>query len=71
MTPFEISRIETKSGTYRLAGHYDLSGKSLSVEFTSAEFMGTDGWVAIAVNSKKGQKRLQGIMPDVLLHLEV
>ncbi len=71
MTPFDISRLETKSGTYKIKGSYDLSGKSLNFDFESLAMMGTDGWVELNPDSKAGKRQLQAIMPDLLSHLEV
>ncbi|QIZ75625.1 hypothetical protein [Ferrimonas lipolytica] len=71
MTPFEISRIETASGVYRISGSYDLSGRALQFDFTAAAVMATDGWEELNVKSKGGLARLQKLIPELLLHLEV
>ncbi|WP_035387474.1 hypothetical protein [Ferrimonas senticii] len=71
MTPFEIARLESRFGTYRVAGNYDLSTRALQIDFTSAAKLGTDGWVEINVNAKAGIAELQKLMPELLQQLEV
>ncbi|WP_298445278.1 hypothetical protein [uncultured Ferrimonas sp.] len=71
MTPFEISRLDTPVGVYRISGRYDLSGRALQFEWDELAIMGTDGWDKLNPASKAGKAQLQKLLPHLLLHLEV
>jgi hypothetical protein len=63
---FSISRIHTSVGIFRLKGDISTTNELC---YSVAEFMGSDGWVEIDLESKNGKSVLSKIKNDVLLHL--
>lgn len=48
MKPFAISRLNTKQGTFRITGLFELkTPQNIAIEITSIDIMGTDGWVLL------------------------
>jgi len=60
---FEISRIHTKSGIFRLSGILE-NGDSL--RFKTVELMGTDGWRNFDFESSSGQTLMSEIREELL-----
>ncbi|MBQ4835711.1 MULTISPECIES: hypothetical protein [Pseudoalteromonas] len=63
---FIITRIKTSIGIFRLEGNISASGLLC---FSTAEFMGTDGWVEIDLESESGTSILSKIEGEVASHL--
>ncbi|MGY3572596.1 hypothetical protein [Vibrio paucivorans] len=66
---FNISRINTPIGIFRLSGDISESEQPPTLTYNDAEFMGTDGWVLINTASEHGSSILTQIEPYVLEHL--
>ncbi|MDB1125084.1 hypothetical protein [Vibrio algarum] len=66
---FEISRLNTSIGIFKLSGEFSDSSDIIMVNYSSAEFMGSDGWVAINIDSQAGLLLLNKIPTDVIKHL--
>lgn len=69
MKSFKISRIHTKLGIFRLSGVVNDEVGPESIRYTSAEFMGTDGWCELDIQSEHSQNLLRNIRNEVLQHL--
>ncbi|MBW3697725.1 hypothetical protein EK599_18760 [Vibrio sp. T187] len=63
---FTITRIHTQVGIFKLKGDISVS---CEVCYSSAEFMGSDGWVEIDLKSEYGKSVLSKIESDVVRHL--
>ncbi|RXF04361.1 hypothetical protein [Pseudoalteromonas sp. PS5] len=63
---FTITRIQTPIGIFRLKGFMPVTA---TISFSHAEFMGSDGWVEIDLESDGGRSILSRIEADVILHL--
>ena len=50
MKKFHISRINTPQGIYRVSGSYSVD-EPVTIELSSLEIMGTDGWVQLRLES--------------------
>lgn len=68
--PFHITRLHTEVGIFRLSGEMD-SIAPLSIRYTEADFMGTDGWRSLDLTSDAAKTVLARIRPEVLCHLGV
>lgn len=66
---FEISRIHTHSGIFRLSGQLFSTGCESRVAFKKVEFMGTDGWRNLDLESTSGKEILAKIRSEVISHL--
>ncbi|MGF1685080.1 hypothetical protein L4C36_00010 [Photobacterium japonica] len=66
---FSISRINTSVGIFKLSGDWSANVSAPAVTFSCAEFMGTDGWVAMKIESDAGALLLKQIEADVVRHL--
>ncbi|CAM3700277.1 Aminomethyltransferase folate-binding domain-containing protein [Vibrio cholerae] len=69
MESFKISRIHTKLGIFRLSGIFNNEVDHANISYISAEFMGTDGWCELDLQSKHTQSVLRNIQIEVLQHL--
>lgn len=69
MKNFKISRIHTKSGIFRLSGVINDEMSLESVRYFSADFMGTDGWCELDIQSEHTQNLLRSIKNEVFQHL--
>ncbi|HAS8376063.1 TPA: hypothetical protein I7762_20980, partial [Vibrio vulnificus] len=69
MESFKISRIHTKSGIFRLSGNINDGIGLENIKFISAEYMGTDGWCELNLESEHTQRLLRSIQIEVLQHL--
>lgn len=68
MALFNISRLTTHYGTFKLTVKYE--EKSAFVEVTSIDMMGTDGWVPLTLNHSKTSKLIKQLQPELLNHLK-
>ncbi|WP_076409230.1 hypothetical protein [Shewanella sp. UCD-KL12] len=75
MAPFNISRIHTEHGIFRLSGNW-VKSKNTSQDdnfqnltITSLAFLGTDGWVDLDLTTKASQKITSALSPVVFEHL--
>lgn len=66
---FSISRIQTNKGTFRLQGAIATEGSEKHVSYESVEFMGTDGWCEMDLDSPHTKSLLAGIEDEVLSHV--
>lgn len=71
MKEFKVSRINTKLGIFRLAGKRLSSSEKVNVEYSSAEFMSTDGWCELDLASEHTRDILSRIQSEVLEHLSL
>ena len=70
MKSFNISRISTKLGTFRVSGQRCCDkGAKLKVE--SIEVMGTDGWVLLDHTSERVMVLIDDLTPELQAHLRV
>ncbi|MBY8317885.1 hypothetical protein KW543_19195 [Vibrio fluvialis] len=69
MKTFEISRIHTSAGIFRLSGYVSISGDRVTLEYHAAEFMGTDGWCELDIESEHVRSILAAIQPELIEHL--
>ncbi|MEI8605759.1 MULTISPECIES: hypothetical protein [Pseudoalteromonas] len=69
MENFKISRIYTKLGIFRLSGIINNERGIKNISYISAEYMGTDGWYELNLQSEHTQNLLRDIQIEVLQHL--
>lgn len=70
MQVFNISRLHTDCGIFKLSGTVHWSVQPYLIEYQQAYFMGTDGWCALDLSNPHAVARLANIQPQVLLHLQ-
>ncbi|MCG7500121.1 hypothetical protein MHO82_24980 [Vibrio sp. Of7-15] len=66
---FDITRIETKLGIFRLSGSLAMNTREPSIAYDKVEFMGTDGWCELDTHSNAGQAVLNQIASEIIEHL--
>ncbi|WCE30926.1 hypothetical protein [Vibrio sp. SCSIO 43137] len=66
MKQFTISRIHTSKGIFRLSG---MVSEHVSICYSSAEYMGTDGWVELDLEFTQAKKILAEIEQEVVSHI--
>ncbi|WP_417763785.1 hypothetical protein [Shewanella sp.] len=69
MTTFNISRIHTYAGIFRLSGELTASGNNTVLNYDAAEFMSTDGWCELDLTRAQTQQILERIKPAIIEHL--
>ncbi|HHK8568994.1 TPA: hypothetical protein ACQYCS_004665 [Vibrio parahaemolyticus] len=69
MENFKISIIHTKFGIFRLSGILNNESGIKNISYISAEYMGTDGWCELYLQSEHTQNLLRDIQIEVLQHL--
>ncbi|WP_217909242.1 hypothetical protein, partial [Vibrio vulnificus] len=69
MENFKISRVHTKLGIFRLSGILNNESGIKNISYISAEYMGTDGWCELNLQSEHTQNLLRDIQIEVLQHL--
>ncbi len=69
MENFKISRIHTKSGIFRLSGVISDEVSLESIRYIAVEYLGTDGWCELDLQSEHTQSLLRSIQIEVLQHL--
>ncbi|WED28990.1 hypothetical protein L3V77_23940 [Vibrio sp. DW001] len=62
-----ISRIHTNGGIFRISASID---KSQSITYQSVDFMSTDGWCELDIESVEGKRVLLGIETKIIEHIE-
>lgn len=65
---FQIRRLNTAFGIFRVSG---LLENEQTPSFNSVEFMSTDGWCAIDLNSKSAQFIVSQLQSLVVEHLKI
>ncbi|WOT05507.1 hypothetical protein [Shewanella youngdeokensis] len=72
MEVFNISRITTPKGIFRLAGIADNTPNATTlISVTSLDILSTDGWQALAVSTDSVQAIIQSIQLQIIDHLQV
>lgn len=66
MRQFSISRLETRSGIFRLAGEIDFAPGPGNIQYRLVQFMGTDGWCELDLSTHQAQALLAAIEPEVI-----
>lgn len=66
---FSISRLHTSCGIFRVAGSLDLLTNTQQVVYAKVEFMGTDGWCEIDLDSPNTVSVLSKIEREIIDHL--
>lgn len=70
MNNFNISRINTKLGIFRVAGYWCHENQAAcKVAVSSIEMMGTDGWVLLNHASDNVVKMIAELTPTLTTHL--
>ena len=70
MKPFNISRINTDKGIFRISGLYEPSNNfNEELVVNSIEVMGTDGWVMLNQSSSEVIQLINNLAPTLLNHL--
>jgi len=76
MNNFNISRLNTALGIFRISGVSDSESLASSkieitkVEVTKFEIMGTDGWVLLNRSSENINGIINELMPSIKTHLQ-
>jgi hypothetical protein len=72
MNNFNISRINTGLGVFRLSGLWcNGNTEAIKIEIGSIEIMGTDGWVPLNKSSDNVINIIKELKPTLLDHLKV
>lgn len=71
MKDFNISRINTVAGIFRLSGKVILINHNFEFEFSHVDIMSTDGWCQLDIQSKSTKSILDKIKLDVSKHLSL
>lgn len=69
MRQFSISRIHTQEGIFRLSGGIMEKAGLPHIIYDSAEVMGTDGWVDLALDNIGTNSLLESIFTQVCDHI--
>ena len=70
MNNFNISRINTKLGIFRVAGYWCHENQAAcKVAVSSIEMMGTDGWVLLNYAGNNVVKTIAELPPTLTTHL--
>lgn len=71
MKAFEISRINTKYGIFRVAGEWcEKKHRTNDLEISLLEIMSTDGWSELELFSDNSRELINRIKPKLLEHLK-
>lgn len=70
MKPFNISRINTDFGIFRVSGHW-FPDETVATKITmrSLEIMGTDGWLSLDLASSSNAQLINKLQLVLLHHL--
>ncbi|MCL1049723.1 hypothetical protein L2755_08830 [Shewanella abyssi] len=75
MEVFNISRITTAEGIFKISGEASISKPSTtddqSISITALEIMSTDGWQALDVSADSVQALIVKLNSPILCHLKV
>ena len=67
---FNISRLKTDFGIFRVAGDWCSEKPGVeNINIESIEVMGTDGWVMLDKSSKSNARLINSLLPLFLSHL--
>jgi len=67
---FNISRINTELGIFRVSGDWCFKIPDVeNINLKSIEVMGTDGWVLLNITSEKNSQLINNLLPLLLSHL--
>ncbi len=70
MQLFNISRINTDLGTFRISGDWCFKNPVVeSINLKSIEVMGTDGWVLLNKTCESNSQLINNLLPLLLSHL--
>ena len=70
MQSFNISRINTDLGVFRVSGNWCFTKPEVeSINIKSIEVMGTDGWVLLNKSSESNSQLINNLLPLFLSHL--
>ena len=72
MAAFEISRIHTHRGIFKVSGKWQpqaATGSPVLESISQLEMMGTDGWVALRLEDDAVKVLLDELAPVLLFHL--
>ena len=72
MAAFEISRIHTHRGIFKVCGEWRRQGSAggpVLESVSELEMMGTDGWVALRLEDDTVKALLDELTPVLLFHL--
>ena len=70
MPTFNITRLHTKLGIFRLKGIQG-SVQLERITITEIEILGSDGWVILDLNNNKIINLITGLHNEIMLHLGV
>jgi len=71
VTKFNISRINTDFGIFRISGFWSKESlDSFKVDICAIEIMGTDGWVLLNKSSNKVANLIADLIPTLQVHLQ-
>lgn len=74
MEVFNISRIVTAEGIFRISGEISMpesrSKDNNSITITSLDIMSTDGWQALDTSTEHVKKLIRSLHSAILCHLE-
>ena len=62
MTPFELSRLETDQGTFRVTGQF----RSTKAEVAGLSLLSTDGWVELDMAHPNVKPLVDALEADIL-----
>ncbi|KGJ89428.1 hypothetical protein [Thalassotalea sp. ND16A] len=72
MDNFNISRINTDLGTFRISGFCsNVNLETSKIDISSIEIMGTDDWVLLNQTSDNVINLIKELTPTLLAHLQV
>ncbi|MCJ8294635.1 MAG: hypothetical protein MJK15_09530 [Colwellia sp.] len=70
MKTFNISRINTDFGTFRVSGDWYFETPEVEkINIKSIEVMGSDGWVLLNKTSESNSQLIINLLPLLLSHL--
>lgn len=70
MQLFNISRINTDFGIFRVSGEWSIETPTVNnVNLNTIEIMGTDGWVLLNQTSESNSQLIGNLLPVLLSHL--
>jgi len=67
---FNISRINTDFGIFRVSGEWSAINPTIKdISLNSIEIMGTDGWVLLNKTCHSNAQLISNLLPQLLSHL--
>jgi hypothetical protein len=68
MSSFNITRLHTEQGIFRLKGMQD-DDQPLKITVLEIEMLGTDGWIMLDINNSKVLNFIDCLHDDIAQHL--